>query len=144
MSARTRHRWLAWLLPLIALRAFVPAGFMLSWSDGGWQFMLCSGTGPAVMQQMAPDHGGPDAADAQHAYHAQHAPSSQHEHSSAAKRFESSLCSFAVAGSITSVGYVAAPLAHALVALDAFDFIANPELRSPPVLIDRIRGPPLA
>lgn len=139
MSARTRHRWLAWLLPLIALRALLPAGFMLMWADGMPQLMLCSGRGPVSVLPQGPR------ADAQHAHHDAHAlghSASVPTHSSSPSH-ESSLCPFAGGG----VAHVAAlPVVPGVLALatDPPAAIAYPEPASAAVLIDRIRGPPLA
>jgi hypothetical protein len=88
MSARRKHRWLAWLLPLLVLRAFVPAGFMLSWSGNDLQIVLCSGTGPAT--QSISHHVAQDGA---HHHHHDDGESKVHENS---------LCPFAATGSASA------------------------------------------
>jgi len=75
MSARHSHRWLAWLLPLFLLRAFIPVGFMLSWSAEGLQIVMCSGIGPLPMPTDTPT------VDAQQHHSDSHAGGGQHEHS---------------------------------------------------------------
>ena len=42
MKPRTLQRWILWLLPLMLLRAFVPAGFMLSAHAGELSVVFCS------------------------------------------------------------------------------------------------------
>ena len=141
MSARARHTWLKWLLPLLILRAFVPAGFMLTWGDDQLQVVLCSGTGPI---SGASDHADPQASADPHAAHAHHqggdtaAPTDEHDHSSAQSQMP---CAFAVA---TTAGGLSEPQLFAADADAAtiVSFTARPELASPAVLIDRIRGPP--
>lgn len=143
MSARTRHRWLIWLLPLIALRALLPAGFMFAWADGAPRLMLCSGMGavPAVVQNNHPS------AHAHHAGHAGHdaqaTEHSQHQNHSSSPSHENSLCPFA-AGGVANVSPPQVVAALFSVATDLLPLAAQPELRSATVLIDRIRGPPLA
>jgi Protein of unknown function (DUF2946) len=133
MSERHSHRWLAWLLPLLLLRALLPVGFMLSWSDAGLRIVMCSGSGPL------PTHV-PTVEEQQHPGDS-HRGGGQHEHSRADN---AALCPFAVAGtsgalpSFDAVVAFAATVSHRIRGLPAFD------LAIPAVLIDRIRGPPLA
>jgi hypothetical protein len=138
MNARHSHRWLAWLLPLFLLRALVPAGFMLSWSEQGLQIVMCSGSGPMTLP-------GDVAADAEqhHAGPHQGAPhqEGQHEHSQADN---ATMCPFAAAG--TSGVLPSFEAAVAFVATVSQEVRGLPDLDLPAaaVLIDRIRGPPLA
>lgn len=139
MSARHSHRWIVWLLPLFLLRAFIPVGFMLSWSDTGLQLVMCSGSGPMpVPQSAALDVTGVDAE--QH-HGDSHAGSGQHEHSRADS---ATMCPFAAAG--TSAALPSFDAAVAFVATVSHETRALPtfDLPAPAVLIDRIRGPPLA
>lgn len=120
MNRRAAHRWLTWLLPLLLLRAFVPAGFMLG-SD--LQPMLCSGI--AVVASHHEHH---------HAGHgAEHSGGQVHE---------KSICLFAAAGSASLPMPAYVPVAFVFEPLEHVTFLADPELRAAPVLIDRIRGPP--
>ena len=121
MNRRAAHRWLTWLLPLLVLRAFVPAGFMLG-SD--LQPMLCSGIAVTATQ---------------HEHH--HAGHGSHEHNGA-QVHENSICPFAAAGSASVPMPAYAPAVFAVAPLEHFAFLADPELRAAPILIDRIRGPP--
>lgn len=144
MSPRATHRWLAWLLPLLVLRAFVPAGFMLSWSGNELELMLCSGTGPMVLQPTAAIAA---AAHDSHAHNqADPSAASHHQHhgSGSSSAHENSLCPFAVAGS-TDVPLPEFAVADLIfVSVEHRDLLPDPELRSASVLIDRIRGPPFA
>lgn len=144
MKTRRLHRWIAWLLPLLVLRAFVPVGFMLAPSADGLQMVLCTGTGSAAMPAMPEmvEHGD-HAAHADHAHHSSAATteSSQHHHSSA---HQSSLCVFAVGGTANAPATQVAVLLTAPAVDSPIDFTADPGLKSPPVPIDRIRGPPNA
>lgn len=141
MRTGARHRWLAWLLPFIVLRAFVPAGFMLSLAGGELQMMLCSAAGSVGPRQTAAvtvDH----SAHAQHAEHAAQDHSGHHEHQGSAH--ENSICPYAAGGSSNAPLALPFLASIAPVVSSSIDFPSDPELRSPPVLIDRIRGPPLA
>lgn len=141
MSDRTKHRWLAWLLPLLVLRAFVPAGFMLSWTGNDLQMMLCSGTGPVSSQETLAR-----IADS-HAHHHQGDPASgqhQHDMGGGSQAHENSICPFAAAGSAGAPVTASSAVIVTLVSVERFDFLSDPELRSHPVSIDRIRGPPLS
>lgn len=151
MKRRRLHRWIVWLLPLLVLRAFVPAGFMLAASADGLQMVVCAGGGPAAMGA-SPDpaasahhpsaHGG-DAAHGGHAHHASlPADESARHHSSSAH--PSFLCAFAVAGTADAPAPQVVALLDAAIADSPGDFIADPELTSLAILIDRIRGPPNA
>lgn len=148
MKPRRLHRWIAWLLPLFVLRAFVPVGYMLAPSADGLQMVLCTGAGAAPMRAMP--HGAlPELGDhgdhAAHGEHAHHAPStdesSQRDHSSAHR---SSLCVFAVGGNANAPAPQLAVLLATPNADSPLTFSADPELNSSPSLIDRIRGPPRA
>lgn len=145
MKPRRSHRWIAWLLPLFVLRAFVPAGFMLAPAADGLQMVLCAGVGQAGMPAMAQaalserdDH-------AAHGEHAHHAPAadeaSQHHHSPG---HQSALCVFAAGGTSNAPMPQMAALFDTPRADAPIGFIADPELSSLPILIDRIRGPPSA
>jgi hypothetical protein len=136
MSARHSHRWIAWLLPLFLLRAFIPVGFMLSWSDAGLQLVMCSGSGPMTGQRgltalAAPHQQSTDA----------HHQSGQHQHSRADG---ASMCPFAAAATAGALPSFAAVAAFAATVSSEALEAPYQYLPSAPVLIDRIRGPPLA
>jgi hypothetical protein len=50
MRGLNRNSKLAWLLPLIVVRALVPVGFMPAWQEGSLTMVVCDsdGTGPAA------------------------------------------------------------------------------------------------
>jgi len=140
MSVRTKKIWLAWLLPLFVLRAFVPAGFMLSWAGNELQVVVCSGSGPVMPAAVASQqdmHG-------EHAHHvheaAPTADHAQHQHQGS-EAHEGSYCPFAIAGS-PSLATALYAFASELPPTQTFDLASRPQLESAPILIDRIRGPP--
>lgn len=123
MSTRHTHRWLAWLLPLVLLRACVPVGFMLAWSEQGLQVVLCSGMGPLA------------------ARHASHHAANQHEHAGA---HEASPCPFAVAQLGGALPALSAAVALILPSSQPCERLAAREVVTDSLHLDRIRGPPLA
>ena len=135
MSTRKQHRWLVWLLPLIALRVCIPVGFMLAWSDAGLQLVMCSGSGPLVMQ------GDVSATHAQHSQGESHAADGQHDHSQA---HDVSMCPFVVAGTAGVLPSFAAAAAFIATVSQEVPELAGIDSPATAVLIDRIRGPPLA
>jgi hypothetical protein len=140
MSAGGKHSFLTWLLPLLILRAFVPAGFMLMGSGDGLQMVVCSGTGPATSQMESPSD---QHAHAEHLHHGHDgAASSQHDHQNS-QAHEGSYCPFAIAAFASALtipyAFEAEPTP-----VQAPESVVLPKLRSASILIDRIRGPPHA
>ena len=145
MTPSRLRRCTAWLLPFLVARLLVPTGFMLSLSDAGLDIVLCTGLAPSsaplVAQEEHDRHAGID-----HAAHAMQRdtqtqiPAPSPDHPSHANP----ICPFALAG-----GAVVAPVCKGvdeprrLVALLPGSR-ADPAWIAPAVLIDRIRGPPLA
>ena len=145
MKLRRFNRWILWLLPLLAVRALVPAGFMLSAENGALQVVLCSGSGPVAVTPSAPSahehHHLPASEGHAHHHDGGHAGS---EHHSGSGAHESSVCPFALAAMAYLPG-----AANAMLRLPAFsaapaDGYSQGVLFSHPILTDRIRGPPLA
>ncbi len=145
MTPRRLRRCTAWLLPFLVARLLLPTGFMLSLSDSGLDIVLCTGLAPSSAPIAALDendrHAGMD-----HAAHAMHGdtqpqvPPQGPDHPSHANP----ICPFALAG-----GAVAAPACRGVdepqrLATLLPGFNADPAWIAPAVLIDRIRGPPLA
>ena len=142
MTPGRLRRCAAWLLPFLAARMLVPAGFMLSLSGGGLDIVLCTGFAP------------PPAAGAAQIGHQNHAQLGHTAHSDRPAPLPTQgsehpdhagpICPFALAG-----GAVVAPVCKGvgepqrLVALLP-GLRADPIWIAPAVLIDRIRGPPLA
>lgn len=140
MSARHSHRWIAWLLPLFLLRAFIPVGFMVSWSEAGLQLVMCSGSGPMPAQPRATVL--PTVLLAQHQQRADaHHQAGQHQHSRADG---ANMCPFAAAATAAALASFAAVVAFAATVASEVREAPHQYLPSAPVLIDRIRGPPLA
>jgi hypothetical protein len=90
MRRHSLQRWLIWLLPLVLLRAFVPAGFMISQGEDGWLLAWCGG----VAEQTLPSahHEG-------HAHHAEHGQ--QRESPSGGAHY--SPCPYSLVASATTV-----------------------------------------
>lgn len=130
MSARRKQLWLAWLLPLLVLRAFVPAGFMLSWSGNDLQIVLCSGMGPAT----------PSVSDRV----AQGGEHHHHHDGGESKIHENSLCPFAAAGFAGAAQPEFIPDLALLAGEERPGFLTDPTRRSTRVASHRIRGPPVA
>ena len=134
MNIRHTHRWIVWLLPLFALRAFIPVGFMLTLSDGGLQLVICSGSGPMGMSA------GARGVDGQHHFDP-HAANGQHEHSLADN---ATMCPFAVAGLSGALPSLDPVVVFIATVFDQVRPHSSPDLPASLVLIDRIRGPPFA
>lgn len=131
MYRRLFKKWALWLLPLLAARAFLPVGFMVSAGDGGLSLTFCPAQVPAIVA-------GVSGADE----HAAHAGASGHptEHSGDVR--VDVPCSFALAALGASVGTFA--LEQCVVPLLDEPIPHLPRLLSSagPVRADRIRGPP--
>ena len=145
MSPRRLRRCSAWLLPFLVARLLVPTGFMLSLSGAGLDIVLCSGLGPLALATPAEPvhraHAGTD-----HTAHAIHGdagaqvPEQRSDHPS----HVNAICPYALAGT-GGAGPAVKSLAEPprIVSLLPVPS-ANPAWIAPAVLIDRIRGPPLA
>lgn len=135
MRVPRRHRWIAWLLPLFILRAFVPVGFMWAPAHDGLQLVLCFGVSGAPVAPPSADAG----ADGAHHHH----PESHAQHDGAGESsHQMSMCPFAAAG----VGFIdAAPppaIASVLNVIRVDAPLAAVVLDRTPVSQNRIRGPP--
>src|SRR5262245_15308697 len=154
------RRWTVWLLPLLAVRLLVPAGFMLSLSDGGLALVLCGGAGPlpathagvahydsgflqhASLGHIHATHDALPPRDASLAHGDRNAPAPAQTPGPA--DHASTLCPFALAsgsGLCPPLRTVTEP--PRLVTLTP-RASADPAWIAPSVLIDRIRGPPVA
>jgi hypothetical protein len=144
MNRRRLHRWAAWLLPLLIARLFVPVGFMLSMSDAGLKFVLCSGfaglPAPITAANLQQHH-----AESDRSAHAMHGEShEQHgKQGSEHQSHEQSICPFAFAGATAGCPVAKAFGEPPSLAAAVPSLRAVPLWNSPAVLIDRIRGPPL-
>jgi hypothetical protein len=131
-SKRRLNRWAQWLLPLIALRALVPAGFMLSVDAEGLALAFCSGEIAVATQQQA-GH--------EHQHGAQHDTGGHGEDSSHSAQ-EHVPCPYSLTASATPfetphlAGVALIPCDDSADRSTAFTPTTGP-LRA-----DRIRGPP--
>lgn len=141
MNPRTKHSWLAWLLPLMVLRAFVPAGFMLSWSSDGPQLVVCTGSGPAVTWAAGSDKPGAHNEPSHHTSEMSQAGGHHHHEGAAGKVHENSYCPYALAASASAPPVLDAFVSE-VVPTEAIDVVSHSDPQSAAVLIDRIRGPP--
>jgi hypothetical protein len=130
MSATHSHRWIAWLLPLFLLRAFVPVGFMVSWSADGLQVVMCSGGGPV-----------PTPADVSLVASQQHHSDS---HTGGQHQRNATMCPFAVAGNCGALPSFDPVVAFVATVSHEVREFTTLDLPAAAVLIDRIRGPPLS
>ena len=55
MNRRVVHRYALWLLPLLAVRALIPIGFMLSVGSHGLELTFCPVQSSALVQALAKD-----------------------------------------------------------------------------------------
>jgi hypothetical protein len=141
MNRRLFQRCVLWLLPLLLLRAIVPAGFMLSAGASGLELTFCSAQSP----MMAGLAGSVD-----HAAHAGHdmftggtgTSVDQHAAHHAGKHFDSP-CPFGVAAAAIASDVQPVSVATVVTALGIFEFAPSPAASSGPLRADRIRGPPL-
>jgi hypothetical protein len=67
MKPRTLQRWILWLLPLMLLRAFVPAGFMLAAHSGELSVVFCSSVRAPATSSSEREH--PSVEPAAHSHH---------------------------------------------------------------------------
>ena len=145
MTPGRLRRCTAWLLPFLVARLLVPTGFMLSLSGAGLDIVLCTGIAPSsapLVTQVEHDrHAGID-----HVAHTLQrdtqpqipAPSRNHP------GHANPICPFALAG-----GAVVAPACRDVAEPQRLVELlpgpsTDPAWIAPAVLIDRIRGPPLA
>jgi hypothetical protein len=142
MPLRYLKRSVLWLLPLLALRAFVPVGYMLSANAAGLQLTFCPGVvAPhASIAQGAVDHSAHqhhqlDQSATAHADH--HAGHSSGEHDDAP-------CPYSM-GAAAGPQHIAFFAADDLPVVDEpIAFSSRPIVAIGPLRADRIRGPPLS
>jgi hypothetical protein len=128
MNRRLLKKWALWLLPLLAARAFLPVGFMVSAGDGGLQLTFCPAQTSALIAGAAAD---------EHAGHHGASPGTHHGD----VRVDVP-CSFALA----ALGALVEPsvLEQSFLPLADEPIPDHPRLlpNAGPVRADRIRGPP--
>lgn len=122
MNRRFTNTFLWWLMPLLALRALVPIGFMLDVSHGGVAVVVCPGH--SLAEQDAVNVGAVGSEGQQHT------------------QSTSKLCPFAVAGSVAPPTFVADAGSSAFV---SHERIATPSVSEAGARASHahlIRGPP--
>jgi hypothetical protein len=137
MNRRLLKKWALWLLPLLAARAFLPVGFMVSASDGGLRLTFCPAQVPAFVAGAAAD---------EHAGHGTSGHPAGHngtDHGANHSDIRVDVpCSFALA----ALGALVEPsvLEQSFLPLADEPIPDLPRLLSSagPVRADRIRGPP--
>lgn len=135
MRRQPVHRWILWFLPLFAVRALIPSGFMVASLDGAVQLVLCSGAGVLTASQLqgVGDH-----------EHHHHLESGHTGHHSGSGSHENTVCPFALAGSAflanaaTAAPYVLDGERSEPSSPDDRPYIARL------ISTHRIRGPPLS
>ena len=142
MNRRLFQRCVLWLLPLLMLRAIVPAGFMVSAAANGLELTFCSAQ---VMPAGDASHPAVDVA-----AHAGHDMATMGEggadphaaHHNAGKHFDSP-CPFGVAATAIAAALPPVTVATVAAAVGIFEFASAPAISAGPIRADRIRGPPL-
>jgi hypothetical protein len=145
MLSRRAQRRVAWLLPLLCARLLVPTGFMVAPSSAGIGIALCPGYAPlpipaAPAGEHDPHAGMDHGAHAMHGgSHGSHGMPESGQHSKG-----QSSCPFALAGGTADLPVMqsAADLPRLVNAVPGFH--PHAAWISPAVLINRIRGPPVA
>jgi hypothetical protein len=133
MPRRRLRIWAFWLLPLLAARAFLPVGFMLSFQGGNADLQFCPSQNPGIVT-MLQTHGA-----TAHAHHQDHAA---HQADHRGSHGIEPPCAFGLAAVAISldVPSVAGAEPRADVSPPTFDTAFHPGLG--PDRADRIRGPP--
>jgi hypothetical protein len=156
MNRRLFRKWALWLLPLLAVRAFIPVGFMLSVGADGLALVFCPSQSAALVQALADsgnDHAqhiqgaDPQASGALHE-HAAHTggqaqPEGHHAGAHVGHDQANPLCPYALAA-VASVLDI--PPLEAALLRPADERIEQLSVALPtagPLRADRIRGPPV-
>jgi hypothetical protein len=132
MNRRLFRKWARWLLPLLAVRAFLPVGFMLATQADGLQLVFCPDQAQIVQGHVA-------AHDGQGAYHdeAGHDDDSQHSGAHAVTQCPFAVAAVAAVIDVPHLDTVAVQAAEQILAERAV-----PVPLAGPQRADRIRGPP--
>ena len=145
MHSRCLSKLIPWLLPLLVARLCVPAGFMVSATSNGLDFVLCPD------YAALPEHAAPHAAHAGHlgtghVAHAMHdGVAAHHSHGGTPHDGRStSVCPFVASGKDTiKPDILKIDPAYSLTGSIA-PVPGTSAWSSPAVLVNRIRGPPVA
>ncbi|HEY0686023.1 MAG TPA: hypothetical protein VGD45_27015 [Steroidobacter sp.] len=131
-----------WILPLLVMRALIPAGFMLSVEAGRLQFMFCpSGVvqplGASMFEHL---QGTKQQAHAEHHQGMHHGGEADHASSSHAQ--DNAPCPFSLVASATPAAIAYLTDVVATPRDERFEFLSAPTFRVGPIRTDPIRGPP--
>lgn len=131
-----------WIVPLLLLRALIPAGFMLAADANGLSLVFCS-----VNLPQSPAASGTVQHDEHAAHHAghDHAPAGEHsgahdQHTAAGQHNAPCPFSLAAVGAACEVVYLVATVV--IPADERFELPPAPPSSIGPLRADRIRGPP--
>jgi hypothetical protein len=135
MSRRRIRSWALWLLPLLAVRAFLPVGFMLSFQAGSLELAFCPSQSPGLVATLGEQAAAAHGTLAHHVDHATH-------HGTHGSNVEPP-CAFGMAALAIAVDVPY--LANAAARVDDFSVdVPYPfHVGIGPARADRIRGPPL-
>jgi hypothetical protein len=140
MSRRFCRKWVGWLLPLLAVRAFLPVGFMWLAGPSGLELGFCPGQGSALVAAAGPAHHHDGGLAAQRQHDA--GPATHHHHGSGQGERPDSPCPYgiaavAMAGDVPHVGAALPEAETAVIVPRSIAFTT-----AGPARADRIRGPP--
>lgn len=132
MLRRRIRLWTLWLLPLLAARAFVPGGFMLSVESGGLALTFCPGLTQSRSLADLTHHA------SAHDEHAHHGGAHQGKSDGAA---DNAPCPFALVGAAAASSIPA--IATAIAACDvSLPIHVSHYSQFGPIRADCARGPP--
>lgn len=135
MTRRTLKRWTSWLLPLLVLRAFVPAGFMFSAEAGRLLLTFC----PTVAApQFGADH---QSSEYMHglAQHAVGDGAEHQQHHNPGHEFSPCPFSLTATGCVGDLAHIANIAERPFYSKVLFESVHVPHSY---FRADRIRGPP--
>jgi len=136
------RKWVVWLLPLLALRAFLPVGFMWSAGPSGLELGFCPGQSSAMVAVAAAGHAHHHGAGFTEQLQHDEGPATQHHHGAGQGERPDSPCPYGIAAVAMAgdVPHVSAALPEPDAALSAPQSVAF--TTAGPARADRIRGPP--
>jgi hypothetical protein len=142
---RQFRRWVWWLLPLLAARAILPVGFMLTLQAGDLRLVFCPDQSAAIVQALEAAPASDGAHHSAHGFdHLDHAaaPTSSHAGHHGEDQARSPLCPYAVAATFLVADLT--PEDPVVASVDEpVHYRSIPFVRTGPARADRIRGPPV-
>jgi hypothetical protein len=141
MNPRLSRRLVLWLLPLLAVRALVPAGFMLSAGANGLELQFCPAQGTALVQALASVRGRQDGSHV-HGVSLAADPGATHAHHHSGGHEASYACPYALAAAGIAIAIPDVSAVAPGPSDERVELVSPPSGTSGPVRADRIRGPP--